>query len=147
MNCATHFFLLRVSMCYTYSLYLLNQIFQYLFKLSGSIEKNLMSTCPVLNLVQSIFSCLSALANPDVYLSWAKFSSSLVDIKFCHNQWKLVSVSQRRYFRSHITIPVFSIYKSEERLLRYNKTTFCFTKSYLVKMEMNLSLFVSLVCY
>ena len=59
-----------------------------------------MSTCPVLNLVQSIFSCLAALTNPDVYLSWASFSSSLVDIRIYHNQWKLEEV----FYRSHITI-------------------------------------------
>ena len=33
-----------------------------------------MSTCPGLNLVQSILSCLAALTNPDVYMSWAKLS-------------------------------------------------------------------------
>ena len=31
------------------------------------------------------FSCLSALTNPEVYLSWAKLSSSLVNIKICYN--------------------------------------------------------------
>ena len=41
--------------------------------------KKLMSTCPGQNLVQSIFSCLLALTNPDVYMYWAKFSPSLVD--------------------------------------------------------------------
>ena len=55
-------------------------------KFAGGIKRNLMSTCPGLNLVQSIFSCLSALINPHVNLSWAKFSSSLVDIKICLNQ-------------------------------------------------------------
>ena len=38
--------------------------------------KKVMSTYPELNLVQSILSCLAALTNPDVDLSWAKFSSS-----------------------------------------------------------------------
>ena len=33
--------------------------------------KKVMFTCPGLNLVQSIFSCLSAQTNPDVYLPWA----------------------------------------------------------------------------
>ena len=32
------------------------------------------------------FGCLSALTNPDVYLSWAKIWSSQVDIKICHNR-------------------------------------------------------------
>ena len=45
-----------------------------------------MSTCPGLNLVQSILAILSALTNPDVDYSWAKLSSSRVDIKICHNQ-------------------------------------------------------------
>ena len=49
--------------------------------------KKMMSTCSELNLVQSIFSCLAALTNPDVDLSLAKFSSSLVDIKICRNQF------------------------------------------------------------
>ena len=44
----------------------------------------MMSACPVLDLVQSIFNFLSALTNPDVDLLWAKFSSSLVDIKIFH---------------------------------------------------------------
>ena len=41
-----------------------------------------------LSLASSIYilSFLSALSNPDVCLSWAKFSSSLVDIKICCNQ-------------------------------------------------------------
>ena len=48
--------------------------------------KKVMCACPGLNLVQFIFSCTSALKNPDVDMSWAIFSSSLVDIKICHNQ-------------------------------------------------------------
>ena len=36
--------------------------------------------------------------NPDIYLSWAKISYSLLDIKICHNQWKLVSANPSRYF-------------------------------------------------
>ena len=44
------------------------------------------------------FSCLSALTNPHVDLSCAKFSSSLVDIKIGHNQSKLVSSNQSRSF-------------------------------------------------
>ena len=47
------------------------------------------SYCPGLNLVKIYFSCLAALTNSDVYLSLAKFSSSLVDIEICHNQCKL----------------------------------------------------------
>ena len=43
--------------------------------------KKEMSTCPRLNLVQSILSCLVDLTNPDVDLSWDEFSSSLVNIK------------------------------------------------------------------
>ena len=69
-------------------------IMQYLFWLSGSSEK-MMSTCPGLNLVQSIFSYLVSLTNPDVNLSCAKFSSSLVDIKICHYKWKQVSAIRR----------------------------------------------------
>ena len=44
--------------------------------------KEVMSACPKLNLVQTILSCLAALTNPDVDLSWAKFSSSLVDSNY-----------------------------------------------------------------
>ena len=62
------------------------------------MKKKMMSTCPGLKLVQSIFSCLSALTNPDVDLSYAKLSSSLVNIKACHIQLKLVLASQRRSF-------------------------------------------------
>ena len=40
--------------------------------------KKVMSTCPGLNLVQSNFSCLAALTNPDVELSWAKSSLSVL---------------------------------------------------------------------
>ena len=39
--------------------------------------KKVMSTCAGLNFVQSINSCLVALTNPDVALSWVKFCSSL----------------------------------------------------------------------
>ena len=46
--------------------------------------KKLMLTCPGLNFARFIFSCLSALTNPDVYLLWAKFYSSLVNVKICH---------------------------------------------------------------
>ena len=45
-----------------------------------------MSTCSGLNLVQSIFAVCTD--NPDVGLSCAKFSSSLVDIKLCHKPVK-----------------------------------------------------------
>ena len=54
--------------------------------------KKLMS--PGLGLVQSIFSCLSALTK----LMLPVFSSSLFDIKICHKQCKLVSAKQRRSF-------------------------------------------------
>ena len=48
------------------------------------------------------FSCMSALTNPNIVLSWA-FSSSLVDIKICQNQSKLVSANQRNnFYRSQI---------------------------------------------
>ena len=56
-----------------------------IFGCQEAVEK-IMFTCPVQNLVQSIFSRVAALTNPDVDLSWAKFSSSLVDIKICHSQ-------------------------------------------------------------
>ena len=59
--------------------------------------KNL-STCPGLNFVQSIFSCVSTLTNPDVELSWAKFSSSLVPVNAS------VSQSEEVFYRSNITI-------------------------------------------
>ena len=52
--------------------------------------KKVMSTCPGLNLVQSILAVWQH--------GRAKFSSSLVDIKICHNQCKLVLASRRRYF-------------------------------------------------
>ena len=57
-----------------------------------------MSTYPGLNSVQSTFNCLLALTNPDAYLSCAKFSSSLLDIKICHKQWKLVPSNQGMSF-------------------------------------------------
>ena len=65
----------------------LSQFFQYVLAVKQHL-KDLMSTCSGLNLVQSMFSCLSALTNPDVDLSCAKFSSSLVDIKLCHKPVK-----------------------------------------------------------
>ena len=67
--------------------------------------KKVMSTYPGLNLVPSIFSCLAALTYPDVYLSWTKFSSSLVDIKICHNRWK----SEEIFYKSHITITIYML--------------------------------------
>ena len=68
-----------------------------IFSCQAAVKK-VMSTCPRLNLVQSILSCLTALTNPDVDLSWAKLNPSLVNIKICHNQRKLVLANQRRSF-------------------------------------------------
>ena len=67
--------------------------------------KKVMLTCPELNLVQSIFSCLSALKNPDVYLSWAKFSSSLLIGHQDLSQPVKANFSQSEevFYRSHIT--------------------------------------------
>ena len=55
--------------------------------------KKLMS--PELDLVQSIFSSLSALTK----LMLPVFSSSLFDINIFHNQCKLVSVNQRSHIK------------------------------------------------
>ena len=52
---------------------------------------------PGLNLVQSILAfCQHWKSSSN--LSLATFSSSLLDIKICHNQWKLVSANQGKYF-------------------------------------------------
>ena len=70
------------------------------FICQAAVKKSML-TCPVLNLFQSIFSCLSALKNLHVNLSWAKFSSSLIDIKICHKDWPLWPWRQRsRYIKS-----------------------------------------------
>ena len=58
------------------------------FSCQAAVAK-VMSTCPGLKFLD-----IWQHAN----LSWAKFSSSLVVIKICHNQWKLVSANQRRSF-------------------------------------------------
>ena len=50
-------------------IYIIYLSLESIFPISIFICKDLMSICPGLNLVQSIFSCLSALAKPDVDLS------------------------------------------------------------------------------
>ena len=52
------------------SCYLLSQFSNVYFSCWATV-KQVMSTCPGLNLVQFIFSCLAVLTNPDVYLSLA----------------------------------------------------------------------------
>ena len=66
--------------------------------------KKVILTCPEVNSVQSIFSCQSALKNPNVYLFVANFSSSLLDTKICHN----FSQSDEVFYRRHITISFIS---------------------------------------
>ena len=65
--------------------------------------KKVVSTYPGLNLVLSIFNCLSALKNPDVDLPWAKFSSS----DLAQSVKASFSQSEEVFYRSHITILFF----------------------------------------
>ena len=74
--------------CYIHDffIYRVNLSNIFLYCRAAARGKNLMSTCPGLIIVQPFFSCLTALTNPDIDMSCFKFSSSLVDIKFCRNQ-------------------------------------------------------------
>ena len=77
-----------------------------------------MSACPRLNLVQSIFSCLAALTNPDIDLSWAKFGSSLVDIKYLLQPVKArFSQSEEVLYTSHITTCFVASHQCTQKLL------------------------------
>ena len=69
--------------------------------------KNLMITCSGLNLARSIFSCLTAVKKLNVNLSWAKFSSLVVNIKDLEQPVKAsFSQSEEVFYRSHLTMLV-----------------------------------------
>ena len=71
----------------------------YIFGCQTAVNK-VMSTCPGLNLVQSIFSCVATLTNPDVYLSLAKFSSGVTSSQLVKAGF---SQSEQVIYRSHKT--------------------------------------------
>ena len=73
-----------------------------------------MLTCRGLNLVRSIFSSLAAVKNFNVNLSCAKFSSSVVNIKICHNlqpiRGGLLFESYNKFICCSVRSDVFMLY-------------------------------------